>query len=124
MGIIPNGVINLVVPYSVADKAGLKKGLKISRINDIDVTYFKNRDIWKLIKEKENYLVLDVFKIFNFNEFAQVSQILNESKDVDEELSNMDVQSVRSLPHSKYNGSYNFIYILKITILIKIDHWP
>ena len=104
LGIIPNGVINLVEPYSVADKAGLKKGLKISRINDIDVTYYKNRDIWKLIKKNENYLVLDVFKIFNFNEFAKVSQILDESKDLDDELSNMDVQSVKSLPHSKYNG--------------------
>ena len=104
LGIIPNGVINLVEPYSVADQAGLKKGLKISRINDTDVTYYKNRDIWKLIKKNENYLVLDVFKIFNFNEFAKVSQILDESKDVDDELSNMDVQSVKSLPHSKYNG--------------------
>ena len=77
--IVPNGIIRFVEPFSQADKAGIMKGQKIVRINDVDVRTKQNREILGMIKENEKYLILDTVQIYDTqNASPSVSRKLTE----------------------------------------------
>ncbi len=67
LNLVSNGIITNVEPFSPAEKAGLRKGLKIIKINDINIAEKTNIQIRKLIKDNENFLVIDAFKLFDSN---------------------------------------------------------
>lgn len=68
MNVITNGIIISVDPHSPAAKAGLRKGLKIIKINDISLKDKTDHQIRKMIKENENYLVIDAIRVYNTNQ--------------------------------------------------------
>lgn len=74
LGIVPNGIINQVDRFSPAEKAGLKKGLKITHVNDQNVKEKDNKTILKMIKENENYLVIDAVIIYNYQATQEKSK--------------------------------------------------
>ena len=62
---ISNGIIASVDAYSPAEKAGLRKGLKIIKINDISLKDKTDHQIKKMIKDNENYMVIDVIRVYD-----------------------------------------------------------
>ncbi len=89
LGIIPNGIINLVEPFSPADKAGVIKGLKITSINDIDVKEKNNKEIQKMVSENQNFLVIEAVLLYADK---NLQQDLPETPSLTEETSDFNVQ--------------------------------
>lgn len=58
-----NGMIDLVVPNSLADKAGMKKNQRIVEINGIDYTDKTNEEIFNFIKDKKEIYFGIVYEI-------------------------------------------------------------
>lgn len=52
-------------PFSPAEKAGLRKGLKIIKINDISLNEKTDHQIRKLITDHQNYMVIDAIKVYD-----------------------------------------------------------
>jgi membrane-associated protease RseP (regulator of RpoE activity) len=63
LGLAPNGIINSIEPNSAADRAGLRKGLKIVQVNGVDVSQNTYQEIGKLIKKNEKDLVIGAIDI-------------------------------------------------------------
>ena len=73
-----NGVIGSIEPFSLADRAGLKKGLKIISVNNIDVTNMKIKELSLTIKSNEHDLVIGAVEISG----SLSSQKTNQNNDV------------------------------------------
>lgn len=64
---VTNGIISSVDPFSPAEKAGLRKGLKILKINDQNIKDKNDHQIRNLIRTNQNYMVVDAIKMFDSN---------------------------------------------------------
>ena len=65
--VVTNGIISSVEPFSPAEKAGLRKGLKILKINDHNLKEKNDHQIKILIRANQNYMVIDAIKMFDVN---------------------------------------------------------
>ena len=64
---VTNGIISSVEPFSPAEKAGLRKGHKILKINDHNLKEKNDHQIKILIRANQNYMVIDAIKMFDVN---------------------------------------------------------